>query len=185
MLGLWVADPRKIPPGSTHEPLAALNYYQPFLAAGPSVVAGDFNRLPQQMSVRHGGAGSSVLDTLAQAGLVNADTIMGDAAGQVSLRRTHFHQRKFSRGFVTDYIFIPTHAATRSSAFAACDPHDWITWSDHVRARIRLNAAYSIFAKKANSSTAQMLHFLKIHADIYWSMPDLFDELQKYANGDC
>ncbi len=132
LLGLWVADPRKIPPGSTHEPLAALHYYRPFLAAGPSVVAGDFNRLPQQMSVRHSGAGSSVLDALVQAGLVNADTVMGDAAGQASLRRTHFHQRKFSRGFVVDYVFIPAHETVRLAAFNACDPHDWITWSDHV-----------------------------------------------------
>lgn len=132
LLGLWVADPRRIPDGSTHEPLAALHYYRPFLAIGPTIIAGDFNRLPQQISAHHGGSGSSVLEVLTGVGLTNADYAMSDTAGQTTLRRTHYHQRKFSRGFVVDYIFIPTGETTHLSAFEACDPHDWITWSDHV-----------------------------------------------------
>ena len=52
LLGLWAADPRKVPAGATNDPAAALQHYRDFLAAGPAVVAGDFNRLPQQMSVR-------------------------------------------------------------------------------------------------------------------------------------
>ncbi len=132
LLGLWAADPRKVPDGATNEPSAALYHYHSFLAAGPSVVAGDFNRLPQQMSVRNGGPGSSIVDLLAAAGLTNADFAMSDASGQPALRRTHFHQRKFSRGFVVDYIFIPAAATARLSAFDVSDPHDWITWSDHV-----------------------------------------------------
>ena len=132
LLGLWVADPRKIPAGTTNEPLAALHYYRSFLAAGPSIVAGDFNRLPQQMSVRPNSVGCSVLDLLAQAGLVNADTVMGDRTGGAALRRTHYHQRKPSRGFVVDYMFISAREAAHLSAFEVCGPHDWITWSDHV-----------------------------------------------------
>ena len=84
------------------------------------------------MSVRHDGPGSSVVDVLAEAGLTNADFAMSDASGQPVLRRTHFHQRKFSRGFVVDYIFIPAAEAARLTAFEVGDPHDWITWSDHV-----------------------------------------------------
>ena len=95
-------------------------------------MAGDFNWLPQQMSVRRNGPGSSVVDLLASAGLTNADFAMSDASGQQALRRTHYHQRKFSRGFVVDYIFIPTVEAARLAAFEVGDPHDWITWSDHV-----------------------------------------------------
>ena len=132
LLGLWAADPRKVPAGATNDPAAALQHYRSFLAAGPAVVAGDFNRLPQQMSVRRTGPGSSVVDLLADAGLTNADFAMSDASGQPALRRTHFHQRKFSRGFVVDYIFIPAAAAARLTAFEVGDPHDWITWSDHV-----------------------------------------------------
>jgi hypothetical protein len=132
LLGLWAADPRKAPDGATNEPAAALRHYRSFLAAGPSVVAGDFNRLPQQMSVRNGGPGSAVVDVLADVGLTNADFAMSDASGQPALRRTHFHQRKFSRGFVVDYVFIPTSEAARLVTFEVEDPHDWITWSDHV-----------------------------------------------------
>jgi exonuclease III len=132
LLGLWTADPRKIPAGATHDPAAALQYYRSFLAAEPSIVAGDFNRLPQQMSVRRNGPGSSVGDVLARAGLINADYAMSHASGQPALRRTHFHQRKFSRGFVVDYIFIPAAQAAHLAAFEVGDPHDWITWSDHV-----------------------------------------------------
>jgi len=132
LLGLWAADPRKVPAGATSDPAAALQYYRSFLAAGPTVVAGDFNRLPQQMSVQRNGPGSSVVDLLAGAGLTNADFAMSDASGQPALRRTHFHQRKFSRGFVVDYIFIPASEAARLTAFDVGDPHDWITWSDHV-----------------------------------------------------
>jgi hypothetical protein len=132
LLGLWAADPRKIPPGATNDPFPALQHYHNFLAAGPSVVAGDFNRLPQQISARHSGPGSSVVDELAGAGLTNADFAMSDVSGQPALRRTHYHQRKLSRGFVVDYIFIPTAATARLSAFEVGDPHDWITWSDHV-----------------------------------------------------
>jgi exodeoxyribonuclease-3 len=132
LLGLWAADPRKVPDGATNDPFAALQHHHNFLAAGPSVVAGDFNRLPQQISARNGGPGSSVVDVLASAGLTNADFAMSDASGQPALRRTHFHQRKFSRGFVVDYVFIPTAEAARLAAFEVGDPHDWITWSDHV-----------------------------------------------------
>ena len=84
------------------------------------------------MSVRRSGPGSSVVDVLAGAGLTNADFAMSDASGQPALRRTHFHQRKFSRGFVVDYIFIPAAETARLTAFEVGDPHDWITWSDHV-----------------------------------------------------
>lgn len=132
LLGAWAADPRRVPAGATHDPLAALQHYRRFLAEAPSVVAGDFNRLPQQMSVRRSGPGSSVMDALAGEGLANADYAMSDASGQHALRRTHFHQRKFSRGFVVDYVFIPADAAAQLSAFEVGDPHDWINWSDHV-----------------------------------------------------
>jgi hypothetical protein len=132
LLGLWTADPRKVPAGATNDPAAALQHYRSFLAAGTSIVAGDFNRLPQQMTVRRSGPSSSVVDVLAGTGLTNVDLAMSDAAGQPALRRTHFHQRKFSRGFVVDYIFIPSAEAAHLAAFEVGDPHDWITWSDHV-----------------------------------------------------
>lgn len=132
LLGVWVADPRRLPSAAINDPLAALRYYRRFLAAGPAIVAGDFNRLPQQMSVRRGGPGSAVIDVLAAAGLTNADYAMSAGTGQAALRRTHYHQRKLSRGFVVDYIFIPASGAARLSAFEVCEPRDWITWSDHV-----------------------------------------------------
>ncbi len=132
LLGVWSADPRRIPEGATNDPLTALRHYRNFLAAGPAIVAGDFNRLPQQLSARRGGPGSSVVDVLAGAGLTNADYAMSDASGQQALRRTHYHQRKFSRGFVVDYMFIPAAEVARLTAFGVGDPHDWITWSDHV-----------------------------------------------------
>ena len=40
--------PAQVPAGATNDPVAALQYYRSFLAAGPSIVAGDFNRLPQR-----------------------------------------------------------------------------------------------------------------------------------------
>lgn len=132
LLGVWAAAPRTTPAGATNDPLLALRYYQPFLAAGPAIVAGDFNRLPQQMSARRGGVSGAIVDVLAAAGLTNADTARSAALGQVALQRTHFHQRKFSRGFVVDYLFLPTSWVARLSVFEVGDPHDWITWSDHV-----------------------------------------------------
>ena len=62
----------------------------------------------------------------------NADDLMSQATGQPALKRTHYHQRKFSRGFVVDYIFIPPPRSPPPAAFEVGDPHDWITWSDHV-----------------------------------------------------
>jgi len=132
LLGVWSADPRRMPAGATNDPLAALRHYCAFLAAGPSFVAGDFNRLPQQIAAVGRGAGRSVVAELRSAGLTNADYAMSDASGQPALRRTHYHQRKFARGFVVDYIFIPASEAARLTAFEVGDPHDWITWSDHV-----------------------------------------------------
>lgn len=132
VLGLWVAAPHTTPAGATNDPLAALRHYRPFFTQGPAVVVGDFNRLPQQMTARRGSSGSSVVDLLTGAGLTNADTVMSAASDQAALQRTHFHQRKFSRGFVVDYLFIPNNWADHLLAFEVCDPHDWITWSDHV-----------------------------------------------------
>jgi hypothetical protein len=133
LLGVWVADARKIPPGATNDPLHAIGFYRPFLAAAPAVVTGDFNRLPQQMSARSKGSpGASVVELLADAGLVNADYVMSEATGRDALRRTHYHQRHFSRGFVVDYLYIPTAARASLTAFEVGDPHDWLRWSDHV-----------------------------------------------------
>ncbi len=134
LLGVWVADARQVPAGATNDPAAALRHHRPFLAAAPAVVAGDFNRLPQQMSARpHGAAaGASVAGLLAEAGLANADTMMSDASGQEALRRTHFHRRHFARGFVVDYLFVPAGGGPRLAAFEVGDPHDWLRWSDHV-----------------------------------------------------
>jgi exodeoxyribonuclease-3 len=81
LLGVWVADARKIPPGATNDPLRAISFYRPFLAGAPAVVAGDFNHLPQQMSARSKPSpGASIVEMLAEAGLENADTIMSDAS---------------------------------------------------------------------------------------------------------
>jgi exodeoxyribonuclease III len=133
LLGVWVADARKIPPGATNDPLRAIGFYRPFLATAPAVVAGDFNRLPQQMSTRSKEyPGASVVEMLADARLVNADTAMSDASGQDALHRTHYHQRHSSRGFVVDYLYIPAAERTRLTAFEVGDPHDWLRWSDHV-----------------------------------------------------
>ncbi|MCU0501516.1 MAG: endonuclease/exonuclease/phosphatase family protein [Anaerolineae bacterium] len=132
LLGVWVADARKIPPGATNDPAAAIDYYRPFLEAAPSVVAGDFNRLPQQMSARSRKHAASVVERLTDAGLANAAHVMSDATGQDALRRTHYHQRHFARGFVVDYLFIPDVERARLTAFEVGDPHDWLRWSDHV-----------------------------------------------------
>jgi exodeoxyribonuclease III len=132
LLGVWVADARKIPPDATNDPAAAINFYRPFLGAAPSVVAGDFNRLPQQMSARSKVHSASVVELLTDAGLINAAHVMSDATGQDALRRTHYHQRHFSRGFVVDYLFIPAVERARLTAFEVGDPHDWLRWSDHV-----------------------------------------------------
>jgi len=133
LLGVWVADPRRIPPGATVDPLRAIGFYRPFLTAAPAVVAGDFNRLPQQMSARSKESSSaSVVEMMAEAGLENAATIISDSSGQDALRRTHYHQRHFSRGFVVDYLFVPATERARLTAFEVGDPHDWLRWSDHV-----------------------------------------------------
>ena len=144
LLGVWVADARKVPAGATNDPLRAVRFYRPFLAAAPAVVAGDFNRLPQQMSARSKEPpGASVVELLAEAGLENADIVMSDASGQEALRRTHYHQRRFSRGFVVDYLFIPAAARARLTAFEVGDPHDWLRWSDHVPLVAELDLARS------------------------------------------
>lgn len=133
LLGAWMADARKIPPGATNDPLAAIRAYRRFLSSAPSVVAGDFNLLPQQCSHRATGpAGDSLVDWLARVGLQNADDLPIAGAPAHPLRRTHYHQRKPGRGFVVDYIFVPRRERARLSAFEVCEPHGWIQWSDHV-----------------------------------------------------
>ena len=134
LLGVWMADARKMPVGSTNDPRVALRHYRRFLTAAPAVVAGDFNLLPQQMSQRsdRSPVGYSVIERLARVGLRNADSIPLRGAVDNGLRRTLYHQRRFGRGFVVDYLFIPRREAPRLTAFEVCDPHDWLPWSDHV-----------------------------------------------------
>jgi hypothetical protein len=135
LLGFWRADERRIPAGATNDPLAMLHHYRRFISTPWSVVAGDFNLLPQQMSLRPGQRGKpSIVELLARAGLRNADTIRpADAAGgDDTLRRTHYHQRKPGRGFVVDYLFAPRHEAGRLTRFEIGAPRDWLPWSDHV-----------------------------------------------------
>lgn len=132
VLGVWVAS--KFPPHATSAPTAALAHYLPFLSATTAAVAGDFNRLPQRMSYRAGGA-ASVSEWLARADLQDADDAATTLWGHRPLRRTLYHQRKPRQGFVNDYIFVPRvdgPAALRLAAFEVAAAHDWITWSDHV-----------------------------------------------------
>jgi exodeoxyribonuclease III len=136
VLGVWVVP--KAPPGATNDPRRALEHYSVFLAQAPTVVAGDFNMLPQQMTRRPAAPGSrSIAALLAESGLKDADALASELWPGRPLKRTHFHQRKPRRGFVNDYIFIPDsagsgEAAARLTGFDVCDPHEWITWSDHV-----------------------------------------------------
>jgi hypothetical protein len=155
LLGVWMADARRIPADTTNDPLSAVSYYRRFLSAAPSVVAGDFNLLPQQMAVRgRGPAGRSLIGTLAQAGLQNADTVPIDGADRNALRRTHFHQRKPGRGFVVDYIFVPRRETVRLTSFEVCDPREWIQWSDHVPLVAEFELARdSAFVSKAVRAT--------------------------------
>ena len=132
LLGVRVADARKIPPDATNDPAAAINFYRPFLGARDHVVTGDFNRLPSRCRRGRRSTHASVVELLTAAGLVNAAYVMSDATGQDALRRTHYHQRHFARGFVVDYLFIPAVERARLTAFEVGDPHDWLRWSDHV-----------------------------------------------------
>jgi hypothetical protein len=133
VLGVWTADPRKVPPGATNDPVRAIGFYRSFIDEASTIVAGDFNRLPQQMTARAKGAGGpSAVELLTNAGLANADYVMSDATGQPALRRTHYHQRHFARGFVVDYLYIPASFGAHLSAFEVGDPHDWLGLSDHV-----------------------------------------------------
>lgn len=133
LLGLWRADEQKIPAGATNDPLAALRYYRRFVSTPSSVVAGDFNLLPQQMSLRPSPRGGlSLVELLGRAGLRNADTIRPAAAAGDVLRRTHYHQRKPGRGFVVDYLFAPRREAARLARFEVGAPRDWLPCSDHV-----------------------------------------------------
>ena len=133
LLGLWRADERRMPPGAVNDPRTALHFYRRFLTAAPSVVAGDFNLLPQQMSQRTGQpAHGSIVELAARAGLRDAGTIPIPGSSADNVRPTHYHQRKPGRGFVVDYIFVPWRETTRLSAFEVGDPHDWLQWSDHV-----------------------------------------------------
>lgn len=133
LLGFWRADERKTPAETTNDPLAALRYYRRFISAPWAVVAGDFNLLPQQMSLRPDERGGlSIVELLTRAGLRNADTIPTAEAADDPLRRTHFHQRKPGRGFVVDYIFAPRREAGRLTRFEVGAAHEWLPWSDHV-----------------------------------------------------
>ncbi len=132
LLAVWTADARRLAPEVTPEPAAALRHYRQFLSAAPAVVAGDFNRLPQQMAFRAGPAGRSVLDWLARLGLQNADEINAGRTAGHELRRTHYHQRRPGRGFVVDYLFVPRREAPRLTAFEVGSAREWIPWSDHV-----------------------------------------------------
>jgi exodeoxyribonuclease III len=133
LLGVWMADYRRIPTGSTNDPASAVKHYRRFLTNAPSVVAGDFNLLPQQMAFRTGEPHDhSLIELLAQAGLRNVADLPIKGSSQRALKRTHFHQRKPGRGFVVDYLFVPGRESVRLAAFEVGDPRDWIQWSDHV-----------------------------------------------------
>jgi hypothetical protein len=157
LLGLWRADGRRIPAGATNDPLAALCYYRRFISTPWSVVAGDFNLLPQQMSLRPGQRGQlSIVELLARAGLRNADTLpTADTVGD-PLRRTHYHQRKPGRGFVVDYLFAPRREAARLTRFEVGDPREWLPWSDHVplvaEFTLTANSAFTNWFGRAHGS---------------------------------
>ncbi len=133
LLGIWKTDGRRLPAGTTNDLLAAFRYYHRFISAPATIVAGDFNLLPQQMSRRADqGRGDSIIELLGRAGLQDADTLRQTDLSTETLRRTYYQQRRPGRGFVVDYIFAPRCEADRLTRFDVGAPRTWLPWSDHV-----------------------------------------------------
>ncbi len=112
LLGVWMADARRIPTGTNNQPKDAVEFYREFLTAKPSVVAGDFNYcIPR--------------DELKEMGLRSANGLWTSG--------THYHKRKLDRPpFAVDYMFVPRRGALHLSRFKLGDKHEWIRHSDHV-----------------------------------------------------
>ncbi len=151
LLGIWVADSRRLPVGATNDPLAALRHYRGFLSAAASIVAGDFNLLPQQMSRRAGRAWSdSIIELLGRVGLQDVDTVWPAGSSAETLRRTYYQQRRPGRGFVVDYIFVPQREASRLTRFDVGEPRAWLPWSDHMPLLVEFAlTAESVFVREA------------------------------------
>jgi hypothetical protein len=104
IVGVWLDTKTDCGPPT----LTALNHLEPFLADGPTVLAGDFNQ-SVALDARHGhGHGfGDVLKRLADRRLASAwHTYREEAQGQESIA-TLYWRWDYDRPFHIDYVFYP------------------------------------------------------------------------------
>ena len=133
LLGVWVADARKIPPGATNDPLARHRLLPAFPGRRARGRCGRFQPpAPADVGAIKG---------------ITRRVRRRDAGGRRTGQRRHCHERRFRSGRAAPHALSPAplqprlrgglslhpgRGATRLTAFEVGDPHDWLRWSDHV-----------------------------------------------------
>jgi exodeoxyribonuclease III len=145
LLAIW-AFHRRVPATVAPSPetlLTAVQHYDGFLRAHPSVVAGDFNA----NVIWDGGnrqASFAELDAaLGAAGLASAyHTRTGEALGKESAP-TLFWQKNVAQGYHIDYAYVPRAATHRLENAVVGSADEWLAWSDHAPLVVDLDVPVS------------------------------------------
>jgi exodeoxyribonuclease-3 len=132
LVAIW-AMPHDHPRGWSYvgQICRALESYAAFIRAQDTLLTGDFNS-NQIFDRRHRPCNhSSVVEQLAQDGIVSLyHEYFHESHGQES-RPTFYLTKKITRPFHLDYFFAPTAWSQRVTSLAVGDFAEWRTWSDH------------------------------------------------------
>lgn len=136
VLGVWMADFRRLPAGGANNPPYAIEHYWDFLSRPPSIVAGDFNILPRGMWNRNPRRPDepSSYELLSELGLVSAyHAVTGEAPGHESTAM-HYHKRHVDQRRIihADYTFVPAAEIARLPHCDVGKKEEWLDHSDHM-----------------------------------------------------
>ncbi len=140
LIAIW-AMPRTNPRGSTYvgQVCQAEETYADFIRAQDTLLAGDFNSNRIFDRPNRSCSHSSVVEQLAQVGIVSLyHEYFHEPHGQES-RPTFYLTKKVNRPFHLDYCFDPTHWSQRVTRLELGDFAEWRPWSDHCPLFVELD----------------------------------------------
>jgi endonuclease/exonuclease/phosphatase family metal-dependent hydrolase len=128
LLAVWT----KLTPSYREAFANGLEAYEHLIAAGPTIVAGDFNGNANWDTPTTRIPWRSAFTRLSTLGLSSAyHTHTGEDFG-TETTATHFHQYKLEKPYHVDFCFVPTHWMATGCAVSVGTFAEWHRFSDHV-----------------------------------------------------
>ncbi len=132
IIGVWAMNHRGSESGPKRERTQrALEYYEPLLAEGRTIIVGDFNANARWDTPGHPEF-RALVAWLAQLGYSSVYHSLTREEHGKETGASLYWQHHRDQPYLVDHAFVPTAWLPSVTAFELGNPDDWLLWSDHV-----------------------------------------------------